>query len=517
MKIYPLLGLLLVCASLNAFSAQAAGQVTLLFYDRQGTQLSVAQIRSLSNNGETGYDNDALLDPSTLQVVQMGPLFTSGDTLAFTLPDKPAALAFNWSTLPRGYSLLILDHGGAGFSSAGSVNFTYQAALDVKRRLDAALSARRDYRPSAAFQVAYDSASAHIHAANVNTSEAVKGAEGQLALDQLSLAYDFLLAEYGPVYASARPGSQAPWLGVTVDRIENYQANLDLAASLTQPYGWARVVFDLGVYPSDYDALIRYAKAKGLKVLGQPVDSSWDVDYSRAEYRQRFVEFLSYYDGLNAPALDAWEVGNEVNGSWLSAEIPDKITDAALEVRSRQPGAKTVLTLFWQINTDSQECAMFNWARTNLPAATRQNLDVVLISQYAEQAPLGIAFDQVMTTLQAEFPDQQIGLGELGYWIPDQQYWWTFDRDAPMGAGLRGTAAQYYPASLAYPGSVGGVFWWNFIDEFSAEPQLQSILGGLRDQIVAGTASHFANRGAAVFQPPICLSREKGKDRICEL
>jgi hypothetical protein len=54
-----------------------------------------------------------------------------------------------------------------------------------------------------------------------------------------------------------------------------------------------------------------------------------------------------------------------------------------------------------------------------------------------------------------------------------------------MGAGLRGVAAQYYPASMAYPSSVGGGFWWNFVSEFSADPQLQNILSNLRDEIGA--------------------------------
>lgn len=274
--------------------------------------MNVSQIRSTSNNGMAGYDNDALLNPTTLEVISMGPLFTSSGTLAFTVPSQAVALAFNWPSQPRGYSLII---------------------------------------------------------------------------------------------------------------------------------------------------------------------------YTRAQYKQRFIDFLNYYNGTNASVLEAWEVGNEVNGSWLSAAIPNKIADAALEVRNRQPNAKTVLTLFWQINTDTKANSMFNWARTNLPASTCQNIDMVLISQYAEQAPMGLAFDQVMNVLHSEFPSQQIGLGELGYWIPDQQYWWAFDQNDPLGAGLRGTAAQYYPASFAYPSSVGGVFWWNFITEFTPDPQLQDILSNLRDQI----------------------------------
>ena len=477
----------IVMGALGAPPALAAGTVTLLFYDRAGAALTLSQMRTTSNNGTAGYDNDALLNPTTLEVLTLNPLPASG-AATFAVPSQPVAFALNWPTTPKGYSLVIVDNGGAGFTGTATVNFTYQAALDEKRRLDAALVARPDYVHSATFQTAYDSAVAHIAAANAGgATESTKGKEGYLALDQLAVAYDALLAEYGPAYAHANLGTRTPWLGVTIDTTANYQANLDLAATLTQPYGWVRVVFDAGKGPADYDALISYAKFKGLKVLGQPVDSAFDTGYTRAQYKQRFIDFLTYYSGGAHPALEAWEVGNEVNGSWLSADIASRVADAAQEVRTRQPAAKTVLTLFWQINTDAVATSMFNWARANLPAGVRSNLDVVLMSQYAEQAPMGLVFDQVMNQLHTEFPSQQVGLGELGYWIPDQQYWWAFSQADPTGAGLRGTAAQYYPASFAYSSSVGGVFWWNFISEFGADPQLRSIVSTLRDQIQNGT------------------------------
>jgi len=63
MKVVKLLGLfLLLSLTLSpAFASpvRAAGQVTLLFFDRNGTQLNVSQIRSTSSNGSAGYGNDA--------------------------------------------------------------------------------------------------------------------------------------------------------------------------------------------------------------------------------------------------------------------------------------------------------------------------------------------------------------------------------------------------------------------------------------------------------------------------
>lgn len=104
MKIAKLPGLILIMSIIlsPAFvltgPVKAAGQVTLLFFDRNGTQLNANQIRSASNNGAVGYDNDALLNPVTLEVITMGPLFSSGGTLAFTVPSQPVALALNWPT-----------------------------------------------------------------------------------------------------------------------------------------------------------------------------------------------------------------------------------------------------------------------------------------------------------------------------------------------------------------------------------------------------------------------------------
>jgi hypothetical protein len=461
-------------------SAQAGGTVTLLFFDRNGTALTPTQVRSASNNGGAGYNNDFLLNPANMRAITSGPLYTSGSNLAFNIPSQAVALAFNWPTLPGGYQLLILDNGGSGFSTAATINFTYQAALDVKKKLDAARSARPDYVPSAKFTTAYQAAVSQLAGVDVYSPESAKGKAGQLALDQLAVAYDALLAEHGPVYAAANKSTVTPWIGFTIDTVSNYQANVDLAATLAAPYAWIRIVFDAGQAPSTYTNIVNYAKSKGVKVLGQPVDSTYDKGYTRAQYKQRFIDYITAF-----PQIDAWEVGNEVNGSWLSSDIGLRIADAAAEVKARAPGKLTFLTFFWQINTDSVAYSMFTWANANLPASTRANIDVVTFSQYQEQAPMGVAFDQVMKTLRAEFPTQKIGIGELGYWIPGQQFWWAYNQTDPLVA-KRVVAEQYHNASFDFPGSIGGVFWWTFITDFKSDTAMQQIVKTLRDKLLSG-------------------------------
>ncbi len=455
------------------------GRVTLVFYDRDGLQLSPDQIRHLSNNGPVDRNNDFLVDPLTLRAVAARPLRIHASNFTFDIADVPVALAFNWPTEPQGYSLILLDNGGTGYSSPAVVNFTYQAAMDLKSRLDAALAARPDYQPSQKFRTAYDEAAGHISAADASPDQSVKGKEGQLALDRLAVAYDALLFEHGPAFVRAARADAPPWLGLTIDRTAHYRKTLDLAASLTMPYGWIRIVFDDGKKPSDYAEFIRYAKEKGLKMMGEPVDSFYDKRYTRARYRQRFIDFITAF-----PEVDAWEVGNEVNGGWLSPEIPDKIADAVHEVRRLAPGKLAVLTLFWQLNTETAKTSMFTWIDANLPASVRREIDVVFVSLYQEQAPMGVFFDRMMSALRREFPAQKIGLGELGYWIPGQRFWWAHSKDDPNRAGKHGTASQYYHAALDYAGSVGGGFWWTYVQDFPGDPTLQSILRDLRDGLL---------------------------------
>jgi hypothetical protein len=75
---------------------------------------------------------------------------------------------------------------------------------------------------------------------------------------------------------------------------------------------------------------------------------------------------------------------------------------------------------------------------------------------------MGIAFDQIMRSLQHEFPGKLVGLGELGYWGDrTAKAWWAYD-ERDRGLGRRRVATQYYAAALGYEYSIGGGFWWYF-------------------------------------------------------
>lgn len=512
------LPLLLTGLSLPAARA-AGGTLTLTFYDANGTLLTAAQVHTIAKGPGTGqnagYDADAFVDPATLEMV--GGPNPLGSGLSAALPSSPAAvdLAMNWpASTANGYSMVVLDNGGAGFSTGGTVNFTFAAANDAKRRLDAALAARTSptYSHSAAFDAAYDAAVGYLALANaVGASESTKGKNGSLALDRLDVATQLMLKEYGTAFASANTAVADRWSGYTIDESKatgtKYKTPVDTAQAITTAIpatetGWVRFVLDPTVTTSTYANEISYAHAHGLKVMVEPVDSAYcdassptpGFTCSLSAYHQAFVNATTQLTGTAAP--DAYEVGNEVNGDWLLSSGTNtpaaRVADAAAWVTANAPGAGRVLTLFWQLNTaGAAGTSVFNWSRANLPATVRADLDTVLLSTYVEQAPLGLGFDEVMTQLRTEFTGKTIGIGELGYWIQGQRYWWAYSNiassSAPTVADLQPVADQYYRASLGYQGSVGGGFWWNFPSQVVPSTAFQGTFAAVRDSLGSGS------------------------------
>ena len=453
------------------------GTVQLRFFDRRGHEISAAGARSRMSNGSAGWANDALIDPTFLYDIDAHPLHTDGSGhLSFTVPDRPVALAVNWPTT-RGYSLLILDNGGAGFTHGGVVNFTYRAAIDAKRMLDQELVIRPSFKRSPAFIESYAAAANAIDLAKAASARSVRGRYGSLALDHLALANDLLLADYGTQFAKS-PASMTPWLGVTVDTIDHAGASLDLAGRLTDPYGWVRIVMDPGTDFSAYAPAVHRAHLEGLKVLGQPIDSYYAKAFPGSTYLHRIQRAVRAL-----PAVDAWEIGNEVNGGWLGPGMGDRIDQAAAWLHDSHPQKTVVVTFYWQMGTDAPQWSTFDWIRDELKPSTIQDTDVFLLSTWVEDAPLGLAYDRILRAFHYALPGSLVGIGELGYWGPaTSKAWWYGDPHNPTRA-RRIVLDQIYRASLGYSWSVGGVFWWYFVEDMPADPILAGELSRIRDDI----------------------------------
>ncbi len=462
----------------DAARTRAHAVVQLRFFDRQGVEMSATAARSHMSNGSAGWANDALIDPTFLYDLKPHPLYIDGTGhLAFAVLDRPVALAINWPTT-RGYSLLIVDNGGGGFTRSGVVNVTYRAAIDAKRLLDRELAARPSFLKSDEFLESYAAAETAIDAANASSVRSVRGRYGYLALDHLALANDLLLAGYGTQFAKASPPIM-PWLGVTVDTVDRYRSNLDLASGLTDPNGWVRIVMDPGTHFSAYAPAVHRAHLDGLKVLGQPIDSYYAEAFPGSNYLHRIQRAVRAL-----PAIDAWEVGNEVNGGWLGPAMGDRIDEAAAWLRATHPEKTVVVTLYWQIGTDEPQWSTFNWIRDELEASTIRDTDVFLLSTWVEDAPMGLAYDRILRAFHDALLGSTVGIGELGYWGPATARAWWYGAPNDPTAGRRIVLDQLYRASLGYSWSVGGVFWWYFAEDMPADPELADDLSAIRDDIV---------------------------------
>jgi hypothetical protein len=195
--------------------------------------------------------------------------------------------------------------------------------------------------------------------------------------------------------------------------------------------------------------------------------------------------------------VDEWEVGNEVNGSWLGRDVGAKVAYAADFVK-RHTSARTLLTLYWQLGEDAPRYSMFTWASRNLSAGTMTDIDDVGISLYPEDHPMGLAFDRALRTLHARFTRQRLLISELGYWSPDLGHtWWWGVRRAPRERGRLAVAELYQSAVLGYPYSGGGTYWWYYRQEAMARTPLWRLLASLHTRVSGGRGGERAPNGGA--------------------
>jgi hypothetical protein len=538
------MGLLAVATPAQAFG----GTLTVKFYDSAGVAMSGQAAfdvaRDKIDNLSNGYASkviSAIVDPVTLEDrnasnTPISPTVHSAD-LAFALPASvTGALAITWPTsASRGYSTVIVDNLGEGFTSSSTVNFTYQASRDLKKRFDAALATRLaaapSYAASAAFTASNTTLAGDYSSMMAASTESVRGKLGWTVLSDLHTSYDMLLAEYGVQLAKYKDehNQGSPWLGATFDNAtaSNTVTRLGYARNATLPtgvtpnpgYGWVRIVFDIGTTPADYDTAVTGAHAKGLLVMGMPFDStsaraclpvSTPQHCTAAEYQSRLKTIVDHFSNNSNAALniDAWEVGNEINGEWIdenpatgvytygSGEIALKVANAADYVHAHTT-APAVATLYWQVPTSNRPLnSTFTWAKNNLvDTGYSSKLDVVLLSTYVEDAPLGSGFDSAMSTLATLFAGKSIGLGEFDYFYTDtSRYFWSLTHlnagstQAAAQAARPSLATQYYSAMLAYPTSIGGGFWWYFQEESTGTPgtNLQNAINGVANKVYFG-------------------------------
>jgi hypothetical protein len=307
---------------------------------------------------------------------------------------------------------------------------------------------------------------------------------------------DAMRADGGP---AARP---LPIFGVTL--VDPWSAGSGTLASRLRglehvPSGRlavARVVFDEGVdrvflrdgnQASDYVDPVTAIRADA-RVMGELLDSFFVPGYSVDQYRARACEYRATLGHL----VDLWEIGNEVNGEWLSNDgeaasvVADKLV-AAVEVFEADGATFEALCPGFSLRADerpfeialtayengpvvgdscwaSADHSMAPWLREHFgpgghAASIASAIDYLLVSYYEDDCEsLQPNWQAVFDELGTIFPDALLGFGECGTEITSskramiERYYHGIDSSDPALANMH----------VDHPRFVGGYFWWWF-------------------------------------------------------
>ena len=123
--------------------------LTLRAYDEDGNLLSTSEFLARTTAGSAGWRNDLVYRIADGTAVAHLPIVDSGGLPALDITEADSGLAVAWPTVNTGYSTLFLDNLGAGLAG-GTIVFNERAALDVRAKLDDAITRRPAYVASAA-------------------------------------------------------------------------------------------------------------------------------------------------------------------------------------------------------------------------------------------------------------------------------------------------------------------------------------------------------------------------------
>ena len=438
---------------------QEAAVARLDVVDSAGVLLDFDGLRRVRSNGagEDGWD-DQLLDPDTLEVLVHAPLYEDDESsAAVDLPDGGAAtLTLSWPT-SHGYSALLADIPGPGRYSlaelaARALHERQQSRLDAVDSVDSAASAEvRALRDDAAAALTACSAASDPAQRAARGAEALEAAAGaQLALDEACQALAPADAVIGVTF------TQPP---------DTAQISQAVGIGDGQRQMAARIVVDDASDPAEMDAwrqTITALHAAGALALVQVCDSQTMTSFNAHAWDERVAALVA---GL--PEADAWEVGNELGGSWLGDDAVDKTLRAARAVRDDPATAATiVVTLYYQLGQESAENSVLTWARNELPSELLDVTDVLGLSVYPQLHPLGTGADRVLSALAEAFPDQRVALTELGYGAEDLDSgpWW-FGSQQDTASARTATARHLTSAALGRERSWGAPFWWYYLQD----------------------------------------------------
>ena len=300
-----------------------------------------------------------------------------------------------------------------------------------------------------------------------------------------------------------------------------------------------RIVFQANTHPSDYkDKLEKLhnpkAGKKKFNIVGLPFDATALKDYQLAAnpnenfdcstfqeedpvYDHRAKCFVEYYTGTR-DYIDAWEVGNEANGEWADEDFekplppgqvpgqPKKTIEKISRLINLIPANKPLMLtvsymprcLTWPDN------AMHLWMENfrQLSPEMLNRIDYVLISYYENNCNFHLLTNseldsKVFEQLRHIFPDQFLGMGEIGYSDGDgekfkscgddcycskeKMYCNESDAEADndkIAICKKSKVSQmqsYYGLKSNEAKYIGGGFWWNAGKDYKGKKFLKAL------------------------------------------
>jgi hypothetical protein len=474
--------------------AANAGTIKLIAYDAKGHLLDLNHFLAYIGRADAKDHPDA---------AKAGIVVTSPDGLAFqrpTMAQQGPLLTLSWDKLGRvrlslpwpivddGFSTVGIDHDNGGFSDGDVVYLNEEIARTQYRQFkDSWVHHTKDmdpmYEPGKKAQDFADKARQEIAKAEALKDGPKRAAAFDKAIYDTSLAWETVLFEHGLQMARNDKFRKNQRFGLTLDaailnRLQDYPWIVDSIAKTGA--NWVRLVFKPN--PSDflyskqssfseYDAVVKELRARELHVMGTILDTNqWPSRLTPAVYAERTRNIVLHY----SEQIKSWEVGCEINGDWLGGTKEPLTTDevfkiyaaAAEQVKTIEPSLETVATLYWWDGTAPDEVhSLLGWLTRYVPRGFAKDIDVVAVSLWPEDNPVGMAFEPIFDQVRSLLPEKKLMLGSFGYVEQDalKGYWWYSPKD--VDGGRKDMAILYTGAACGVSKSLCGGFWWQTLDQ----------------------------------------------------
>jgi hypothetical protein len=461
----------------------------LVAYDASGHLLDAAQLAAYAGRADRrGGPGLWGWSPEGLSAQRPALSQKGGDVLLHWDKTSRLILSLPWPVIDDGFSTVLVDRDARGIADGDTIRLNEEIALTQYRLfkeawLKHAKDADPKYEPGSKARRQADRARDAVAEAQLSQDPGQRAKLFDRALKDVSAAWQKMLVEHGQQLAQDKKAGAGARFGLTLDdqivkRLDRYEWTIQEVERSGS--NWARLVFRPNPQDFDYekqasfneyDAIVKALRARNIRIMGCVLDTAqWPSSMTPEIYAERARRLVLHYRG----DINSWEVGSEINGSWLggsrnplSAERVFEIYSAAASAVKRvEPSIEVVATLYWWEGTaPDAKHTLFGWLAKFVPEGFGQNLDTVALSLWPEDNPVGMSLERVFQKTHEALPQKRLLLGSYGFVEGDalKGYWWLDPKD--IDGARKDLVTLFTPAMLALDKSAGGGFYWQTLDQ----------------------------------------------------